>query len=171
MEQKSHKTTPPVFENLVNSTCLHRSRRANECGVRERHHGRLLTYFVSQNTLAITPPRGPWRPRLGAHPARPPRPAPAVPCRAAAGSTRGKHGPGGRYSGRAVPLVAPCGEARLPETGPCLEEGRYCMKTPGKKSAKNSRFRPGTTGVCEAQLWSFTGRSGILHENDVPEVH
>jgi hypothetical protein len=45
------------------------------------------------------------------------------------------------------------------------------MKTPGKKSTKNSRFHPGTTGVCEAQLWTFTGRSGILHENDAPEVH
>jgi hypothetical protein len=45
------------------------------------------------------------------------------------------------------------------------------MKTPGKKSAKNSRFRPGTTGVCEAQLWTFTGRSEILHENDAPDVH
>ena len=44
------------------------------------------------------------------------------------------------------------------------------MKTPGKKSAKNSRFRPGTTGLCEAQLWSFTGRSGIPPENDAPEV-
>jgi hypothetical protein len=45
------------------------------------------------------------------------------------------------------------------------------VKTPGKKSAKNSLFRPGTTGVCEAHLWKFTGRSGILHESDVPEVH
>jgi hypothetical protein len=44
------------------------------------------------------------------------------------------------------------------------------MKTPDKKSAKNSPFRPGRTGVCEAQLWSFTGRSGILHEGEAPEV-
>jgi hypothetical protein len=42
---------------------------------------------------------------------------------------------------------------------------------PGKKSAKSSRFRPGTTGECEAQLWRFTGPSGILHENEAPEVH
>jgi hypothetical protein len=45
------------------------------------------------------------------------------------------------------------------------------MKTPGKRSAKTSRFRPGTTGGCEAQLWSFTGPSGVLHENDAQEMH
>jgi hypothetical protein len=45
------------------------------------------------------------------------------------------------------------------------------MKPPGGKSAKNSRFRPGTTGACEAQLWIFTARSGILQENDAPELH
>jgi hypothetical protein len=45
------------------------------------------------------------------------------------------------------------------------------MKTPGKKSAKNNRFRPGTTGACEAELWTFTGPSGLLRENDAPEVH
>jgi hypothetical protein len=45
------------------------------------------------------------------------------------------------------------------------------MKTPGKKSANNSRFRPGTRGECEAQLWKFTGPSGIVDENDAPEVH
>jgi hypothetical protein len=44
------------------------------------------------------------------------------------------------------------------------------MKTPKKKSAKNSRFRPGSTGQCEAQLWVFTGPSGMLYENQVPEV-
>jgi hypothetical protein len=45
------------------------------------------------------------------------------------------------------------------------------MKRPGKESAENSRFRAGTTGECEAQLWKFTGQSGILDENDAPEVH
>jgi hypothetical protein len=45
------------------------------------------------------------------------------------------------------------------------------MKTSKKKSAKNSRFRPGATGECEAELWIFTGPSGILRENDPPEVH
>jgi hypothetical protein len=45
------------------------------------------------------------------------------------------------------------------------------MKRPGKKSANNSRFRPGSTGECEAQLWKFTGPSGIVDENDAPEVH
>jgi hypothetical protein len=44
------------------------------------------------------------------------------------------------------------------------------MKELGKKRAKDSRFRPGATGICEAQLWSFTGRSGIPPENDAPEV-
>jgi hypothetical protein len=44
------------------------------------------------------------------------------------------------------------------------------VKTPRKKSANNSRFRPGSTGQCEAQLWVFTGPSGTLYENDVPEV-
>jgi hypothetical protein len=45
------------------------------------------------------------------------------------------------------------------------------MKRPGKKSANNSRFRPGTKGECEAQLWEFTGPSGFVDENDAPEVH
>jgi hypothetical protein len=31
------------------------------------------------------------------------------------------------------------------------------MKTDEKRSAKKTRFRPGSTGVCEAQLWTFTG--------------
>ena len=45
------------------------------------------------------------------------------------------------------------------------------MKKSNKKSAKNSRFRPGLTGDCEAELWIFTGPSGIVGENDAPEVH
>jgi hypothetical protein len=45
------------------------------------------------------------------------------------------------------------------------------VKTPKKKSANRSPFRPGSTGQCEAQLWVFTGPSGMLYENDVPEVH
>jgi hypothetical protein len=45
------------------------------------------------------------------------------------------------------------------------------MKKSKKRSAKTSRFRPGTTGECEAALWTFTGPSGPLGENDSPEVH
>jgi hypothetical protein len=45
------------------------------------------------------------------------------------------------------------------------------MKTSKRKSANNSRFRPGSTGECEAELWTFTGPSGIFHENDTPEIH
>jgi hypothetical protein len=45
------------------------------------------------------------------------------------------------------------------------------MKKSNKKSAKNSRFRPGLTGDCEAELWTFTGPSGIFIENYAPEVH
>lgn len=44
------------------------------------------------------------------------------------------------------------------------------MKTRKKRPAKNTRFRPGSTGECEAQLWSFTGPPGILHDGDAPEV-
>jgi hypothetical protein len=40
-----------------------------------------------------------------------------------------------------------------------------------KKSAKTSRFRAGATGTCEAQLWMFTSPSGMLPENETPEVH
>jgi hypothetical protein len=45
------------------------------------------------------------------------------------------------------------------------------MKTSKNKSAKNSRFRPGSMGQCEAQLWVFTGPSGMLYKSDAPEVH
>ena len=44
------------------------------------------------------------------------------------------------------------------------------MKTE-KRSARNTRFRPGTTGQCEAQLWTFTGPRGMLPEKNAPEVH
>jgi hypothetical protein len=45
------------------------------------------------------------------------------------------------------------------------------MKTPRKRSVKNTRFRPGTTGQCEAQLWSFTGPTEMLPEKNAPEMH
>jgi hypothetical protein len=44
------------------------------------------------------------------------------------------------------------------------------MKTEEKKSAKSARFRPGSTGECEAQLWSFTGPARILNDSDAPVV-
>jgi len=44
------------------------------------------------------------------------------------------------------------------------------MKTK-KRSARNSGFRPGTTGHCEAQLWAFTGPTGLLQEKSTREVH
>ena len=34
-----------------------------------------------------------------------------------------------------------------------------------KTSAKNSRFRPGTTGECESQLWYFTCPPGICADD------
>ena len=44
------------------------------------------------------------------------------------------------------------------------------MKKKKEKSASETRFRPGTTGACEAQLWNFTGPA-ILPDNDDSEVH
>jgi hypothetical protein len=40
-----------------------------------------------------------------------------------------------------------------------------------KRSAENARFRPGTTGACEAQLWIFVGSQRILNDDSAPEVH
>ena len=40
-----------------------------------------------------------------------------------------------------------------------------------KRSADKARFRPGTSGACEAQLWSFTGPPEIPENDDAPEVH
>jgi hypothetical protein len=45
------------------------------------------------------------------------------------------------------------------------------MRTRKKRSANNTRFRPGTTGECEAQLWSFIGSPGSLHEDEGAPVH
>ena len=45
------------------------------------------------------------------------------------------------------------------------------MKTPRQRSAKNTRFRPDTTGLCEAQLRVFTGPKGMLLEKNAPEMH
>ena len=40
-----------------------------------------------------------------------------------------------------------------------------------KRSANNARFRPGSTGVCEAQLWTFVGSPAILSDDNPPQVH
>ena len=40
-----------------------------------------------------------------------------------------------------------------------------------KRSAKEARFRPGTTGACEAQLWTFVGPQRMLNDHNAPEVH
>ena len=40
-----------------------------------------------------------------------------------------------------------------------------------KRSANNARFRPGATGACEAQLWTFVGSQRMLKDNDAPAVH
>jgi hypothetical protein len=45
------------------------------------------------------------------------------------------------------------------------------MKARKRKSPTNTRFRPGRSGECEAQLWSFTGPSGNLQDDHVPEMH
>ena len=45
------------------------------------------------------------------------------------------------------------------------------MKTRKNKSETNSRFRPGTTGECEAQLWAFIDSQGILNDENAPRVH
>jgi hypothetical protein len=45
------------------------------------------------------------------------------------------------------------------------------MKTQKKKSARNTGFRPGSRGACEAQLWTFTGPPKILHDDQSQEVH
>jgi hypothetical protein len=44
------------------------------------------------------------------------------------------------------------------------------MKAQKKTSAKDSRFRPGSGGVCEAQLWSLTGPQKISEEDNTPEA-
>lgn len=45
------------------------------------------------------------------------------------------------------------------------------MKAQRKSSRTNTRFRPGTSGECEAQLWLFMGPPGILEDDHVPEMH
>jgi hypothetical protein len=45
------------------------------------------------------------------------------------------------------------------------------MKAPKKRPLRNTRFRPGASGECEAQLWIFTGPPRTLKENALPEIH
>jgi hypothetical protein len=45
------------------------------------------------------------------------------------------------------------------------------MKTEEKRSAKKTRFRPGSTGVCEAQLWTFTVPAKVSFDDHNPEVY
>jgi hypothetical protein len=45
------------------------------------------------------------------------------------------------------------------------------MKTEEKRSAKKTRFRPGSTGVCEAQLWTLTGPAKVSFDDHNPEVY
>ena len=45
------------------------------------------------------------------------------------------------------------------------------MKARKKRSSTNTRFRPGTSGECEAQLWTFAGPPEISKVDHVPEIH
>ncbi len=45
------------------------------------------------------------------------------------------------------------------------------MKTRKKKPTRTTRFRPGSTGACEAQLWTFTGPQGVPNPDSDPETH
>ena len=46
------------------------------------------------------------------------------------------------------------------------------MKAKKKRSAENkNRFRPGSTGECEAQLWRFASPSGVFNDGNDPEMH
>ena len=40
-----------------------------------------------------------------------------------------------------------------------------------KRSASSTRFRPGTTGACEAQLWAFTSGPRMLNHDNSPAIH
>jgi hypothetical protein len=43
------------------------------------------------------------------------------------------------------------------------------MKARKKRASTNTRFRPGGSGECEAQLWVFIGPPG--DDDHVPEIH
>jgi hypothetical protein len=46
---------------------------------------------------------------------------------------------------------------------------RSRMKARRKRSSTNTRFRPGASGECEAQLWAFMSPREILKDDYVPE--
>jgi len=45
------------------------------------------------------------------------------------------------------------------------------VKAKKKSPAKTTRFRPGTTGECEAQLWKFTGQPEMPADDNASQVH
>jgi hypothetical protein len=45
------------------------------------------------------------------------------------------------------------------------------MKARKKRSSTNTRFRPGTSGECEAQLWIFMGAPGVVNDDRASEKH
>ena len=45
------------------------------------------------------------------------------------------------------------------------------MKAKKNRPANTTRFRPGSTGECEAQLWSFTCPPEILSDDDASQAH
>jgi len=45
------------------------------------------------------------------------------------------------------------------------------MKARKKRSSMNTRFRPGASGACEGQLWTFTGPPGSFQDEHVPAIH
>ena len=51
------------------------------------------------------------------------------------------------------------------------EERWSGTKMQKRRSANNARFRPGRSGACEAQLWSFTGPPEIPNDANAPEIH
>jgi hypothetical protein len=45
------------------------------------------------------------------------------------------------------------------------------MKKKKKRSVKTNRFRQGTTGECESQLWRFTSPPQVLADDTAPKVY
>ena len=45
------------------------------------------------------------------------------------------------------------------------------MKARKKRSSTNTRFRPGKSGECEAQFWSFTGPPVNIQDDRAYEMH
>jgi hypothetical protein len=45
------------------------------------------------------------------------------------------------------------------------------MKSKRKGSDTSGRFRPGSRGVCEAQLWKFSAPQNPYNDAEEPETH